>query len=131
MTPNTRRRLGYNFDSWDETDPAPTTIGISTPTQVLVQLDFHGETSTDNAQVIVGLLRDDYACQFFQPYGFQPDYCDDGQQMPFINGEDQWEDRWVINAVFDANMFVSTPAQFANKVHITPIAIDVAYPVGS
>ena len=90
-----------------------------------MQCDFHGAAATDQAQVFATLFRSGYACDYFQGTGLQPDYCTDGQQMPFINGEDQYETRWTLSAVFDANITVSTPQQFANKV---TVALDAVTP---
>ncbi len=82
------------------------------------QLDVYGPNSNDNAQVIATLFRDDYGCAFLALYGVQPLYCDDGQQMPLVNGEYQYEDRWTMSVVLQGNPYVSVPAQFADKVRV-------------
>jgi hypothetical protein len=120
-----RKRLGTNVTSWDQTPGAnPTTQDNTEPMRLDMQLDFHGADSTDNAQVFAALFRSSYACQFFGSFGFSPDYCSDGQQMPFINGEQQYEDRWTLSATFDANITVSTPQQFANEVNVIAVSAE-------
>ncbi len=84
-------------------------------TQVDIQLDVHGPNSANNAQIISTVFWDQYAFDTVTNYGFDiaPLYCDDPKQIPFINGEQQYEDRWVINAVLEVNPVVQIPQQFA------------------
>ncbi len=82
-----------------------------------VQLDFYGPNSTDNGQVFSTLFRDDYAIEFMAGTGVVPLYCDDGHQMPLINGEYQFEQRWKVLASLQINPAVSTPQDFADTLH--------------
>ena len=124
-----RTRLGYNATAWDQSvDGDPSVINIAEPVSIGMQLDFHGADSTDNAQVFATLFRSAYACDFMAGTGVSPDYCTDGQQMPFLNGEDQWEDRWVLNAVMDCVIAINAPQQFANTLTVDVVSVDAAYP---
>ncbi|HEX2753723.1 MAG TPA: hypothetical protein VHP34_11585 [Alphaproteobacteria bacterium] len=100
------------------------------PTKVIIQLDVHGPNSADNAQTISTLFRDDYAFQFFKTSGFDvaPLYADDPKQMPFLNGEQQVENRWVIDAAIQANQIVRAPQQFADQLHANPINVEADFP---
>ena len=128
MTPNTRARLATTAMSWDHADPNAASLDWSEPTKIDVQLDIHGEGGTDNAQVIQTLFRSSYACDQMAASGLTPLYCDDGQQVPFINGENQYEDRWIINAVMQATPVVSTAQQFADTLTVGVIEVDATYP---
>ncbi len=129
VVPAMRRRLGTNVITWDQSQSgSPTAQNNIEAVSIEVDLDFHGANSTDNAQVFATLFRTEYACDFFTNSGIQPDYCTDGRQMPFINGQDQFEDRWVLRAVFDAQITVSTTQQFFTNVEPELINVDVAYP---
>ena len=99
-------------------------INIKQPTKVTVQLDVHGPNSSDNAQTISTLFRDDYAVQNFYASGFDvmPLYAGDPKQIPFINAEQQYENRYVIDAVMQANEVVSPPQQYAGT--LGPIIIE-------
>lgn len=120
-----RTRLGTNVQSWDESAGGnPATLSNSESVSISMQLDFHGADSTDNAQVFATLFRSQFAVDYMGASGLFPDYCTDGRQMPFINGEDQYEDRWVINAVFDCNMNIETPQQFADVLKINSIVFE-------
>lgn len=124
-----RKRLGTTFVSWDQAEGGdPTTQDNTEALRIDMQLDFHGADSTDNAQVFATLFRSAYACAALSGTGIQPNYCSDGQQAPFINGEQQYEDRWTLSAVFDANITVTTTQQFANTVTIGLIEVDERYP---
>ena len=96
-------------------------------TQVTVQLDVHGPASADNAQIISTLLRDEYAVDQF-PSGIAPLYCDDPQQIPFVNDQDQYETRWVVRAQLEAEQTVTVPQQFADTLAVGLIDVEEAYP---
>lgn len=118
-------RLSTNIGSYG-LDPFPTTRQIRVGTQVTIQLDVHGPNSADNAEIISTLLRDDYACQLFDATGLavQTLYADDPRQMPFFNGEQQTEDRWIVEAVLQANPVTTVNQDFADTLHITAISVD-------
>ena len=106
--------------------------GERTGMSINVQVDVHGPNSTDNTQRLVTLFRDAYGCDFFTATGFdiQPLYIDDGQQTPFVNGEGQYEDRWVLQVKLQANPVVMTGQQFADTLSVGLKEIDVTFPPG-
>lgn len=135
MTHTFRMRLATNQDLL----PGP---GVVNPTiqQTLIaerldiQLDIHGPNSTDNAQIIETLFRDDYACQAFAalspPVAIQPLYGDDARQVPFINAANQYEDRWVMNVAMQGNFVISTTQQYADTLTVGIKEVDTYYPPG-
>jgi hypothetical protein len=100
-------------------------------TKLEIQLDVHGPGSHDGAQVISTLTRDEYATRFFSdavPFvDMAPLYADDPIQVPFVNDQDQFEDRYVIRALFQANQTVTVPQQYADSVVVGLIEADL-YP---
>jgi hypothetical protein len=84
-------------------------------TEVTIQLDVHGPNSANNSQIITTLLRDQYGFDFFAASGIdmEPLYSSDPRQTPFIDGEQQYEERWTIDAVMQVNPVVSVPQQYA------------------
>lgn len=122
MTPTYRRRLATNVTTWataPDPAPPPDTIRMARDTEVTIQLDIHGPASADNAQVIATVWRSGYACEAINPEIFQPLYASDGHQVPFINAEKQYENRWVMSLVLQANVAVSTEAAFADSIGVT------------
>lgn len=122
MTPTYRRRLATNVETWSTApDPAPPpdVLRMERSTEVTMQIDVHGPNSADNAQTIATLWRSDYGCRAIDPPIFQPLYASDGHQAPFINAEKQYENRWVMSLLMQANVAVSTPADFADSISVT------------
>lgn len=95
-------------------------------TEVRVQLDIHGPASGDNAAIITTAFRDEYAVESFASSGFDvaPLYADDGHQLPFLNGEQQIEERWVVDCVMQCNPVVAVPQQFFTSADIGLKPID-------
>ncbi len=146
MTPMFRRRISTNLDSYPfSPSQDPITGGDNTYTQsteVLMQCDVHGPNASDNAEIIVTMLRDTYATDFFlnQPTlvptlipipipGITPLHADDPKQVPFQNAESQWEYRWVVEVNLQVDQVVSNvPQQFATAANVTSINVDKTFP---
>jgi hypothetical protein len=90
-------------------------------TEFVVQLDVHGPASGDNATRIATLMRDQFAVDQFQalPYDIAPLYTDDPRQMPFINAEQQFEERWTFDVHLQINPVVMVTQQFADELVAT------------
>lgn len=102
--------------------------------EALVQLDFHAPDSLggDFAQTTSLLLRDDYGVTFFSNLaaplnGVTPLYADDPKQIPFINAENQYEWRWVLDCRVQVNQTAAVPQEFADQVIIGRVAVDAFY----
>lgn len=121
MTPIGRRRLATNVETWSTVpDPAPPpdTLRMQRNTEITVQIDIHGPVSADNAATIATVWRSDYGCRVINPAICQPLYATDGHQAPFVNAEKQYEFRWVMTLVMQANMAVSTQTDFADSIGV-------------
>lgn len=107
---------------------------IEQGSKVTVQLDFHsaGLTAGDMAQTVSTLMRDEFAIRQFEEqdpnYGVVPLLADDPKQVPFINENQQYEWRWVVEALLQANVVLQVPQQFADSVTIGIINVDATYP---
>lgn len=103
--------------------------------QADVQLDFHtaDTTASDLAQSVSTTFRDEYATRFFgalpAPLNrITPFYADDPRLMPFVNDQNQYEWRWVVDARMQANQQVALPQEFADQVTVGLIEIDEHFP---
>jgi hypothetical protein len=87
-----------------------------------MQLDFYGPDSQVWAMQTMALFRDDYATALF-PSNIQPLYADDPIQIPLIDGEAQYEQRWKLVASLQYNPILSTTQQsmLAAKIELAPI----------
>jgi len=103
---------------------------ILQPTKLVFQLDIHGPASADNAQTISTLFRDAYAVSAFAALDdlVVPLHADDPRQMAFINGENQYEDRWIVEACLQVDAAVGVPQQFADTAVVGVINVDASYP---
>lgn len=121
----------YQISPSPQTIPAGTTmacgvVSITESTELTVQLDVHGPNAADNAQVMTTLLRSPYATYFFDYGGYpvQTLYADEAKQVPFINAEDEYEYRWVIDSYLQANPTVQVGQQYFDRVTIKTILAD-------
>lgn len=117
-----QNRLSTNVDSYPDLTTATGTKAARQAVQYTIQIDCYGPLSGDWAAMLSTMLRDEYACLFMAPNA-QPLYADDPKMMPLVDGEAQYEQRWVITAVLQYNPVVSTPIQFfdAASVALTDI----------
>lgn len=127
MTPIRQQRLRTNVDTWDEVNPAPTTISHEQGTELRIQLDCYGASSGDWAAMLSTLLRDDVGCAALAP-ACQPLYSEDARLAPLVDDEAQYEQRWIVEAVLQYNPATVTPLQFANAATVGLINVDEAYP---
>jgi hypothetical protein len=130
MTSNFRSRLETNISSWDEVGPNPVVISYLEPTQFVAQVDVIGPGSADNSQVISALFRSENATNFFATSGvdMQPLFVEDPKQIPFIGGEQQFQERWTIDAVMQINPVVTVTQDFMNQAVVVLKEVDAYYP---
>lgn len=94
------------------------TIASLQETEITLQADIHGPASADNASRISTLFRDQFGVSAFQAQGFPiaPLYTTEPRQIPFDNGEQQVEERWVVDLCMQANIAITTTQQFADEL---------------
>lgn len=94
------------------------------------QIDVHGPSSSNFSQIISTLFRSNFAFDFFQGLNkaISPLYADDPRQAPFSNAEQQYENRFIVEAAIQVAATVTIPQQFADVITIGVVDVDVAYP---
>lgn len=118
MIPLSRSSLSTTVEDWTHAG-TPVALDNTRDMQVTVQLDIHGPGAADNATLVTMLVRSDFACRQMAGTGVQPLYTTDPLQMPYINGANQYENRWTMNVATQVTPLVSTPMQFADSVAVT------------
>ena len=98
-----------------------------------VQLDFHSldkTTAADMAETISTAFRDAYAVEFFGAISDEitPLYADDPRYLPFQNENQQFEQRWVVEARLQVNQTIAVPSQFADSATVTAISVEAGPP---
>ncbi|WP_215754790.1 LIC_12616 family protein [Acetobacter sp. P5B1] len=126
---------------------------------ITVQVSLFGEGAADNAQRITALFQNGWAAEFFTsfhentspktasdaasdaPSGTQPPplstpspriaplYAGPARQIPFINGERQYEEQWQIDLHLQASFALSLPQPMASAARLA--LADVTSPQGS
>lgn len=98
-----------------------------------VQLDFHSLDSTtaaDMAQTISSAFRDPYGVEFFNALNdaITPLYADDPRFLPMQNENQQYEQRWMVEANLQVNQTTRVPAQYADVASVVLISVDTGPP---
>lgn len=99
---------------------------VTQSSQCVIQLDVHGPESFNNASIISTMFRSGFAVDFFADIGdtIAPLYADDPRQAPFNSGEQQYENRYMVEANLQVNQTVTTVAQSANALSIGLVDVD-------
>jgi hypothetical protein len=100
------------------------------PIKVTIQLDVHGPNSANNTQLITTYFRSSFGCDQFATSGFDiaPLYNETPKQIAFKNGEQQIEERWIVDCVMQANPVGTVPQQFASTLKVGVISVNEKYP---
>ncbi len=127
LTPLAQTPLETNTDTYTDT-----TKSIERPTRLDIQIDCYGALASDRATAISTLLRDSYAVDQFALLGYDvtPLYATDAHQMPLVDGEEQYEERWTFEAHLQTNPIITVAEETANT--ITPPTftnVNATYPV--
>lgn len=101
------------------------------PTQCTIQVDIHGPSSPDNAQMLSTMFRDPWTVEKFieldPAINITPLYASNPKQMPFTNAEHQVEYRYVVDLIMQANVSLIVPQQFADVVTVDIISVEAQY----
>jgi hypothetical protein len=123
-----KKRLRTNVDYFAPTgSPAPA-LGPVTSEQaqdLVVQIDCWGPSSSQWADILTTLLRDNIGCLALAPY-CQPLYADDPIRGVLTDAELEYEDRWIVQAHLQYNQVIGTGQDYAtilgpvDVVDVTP-----------
>ncbi len=126
-----RHRNITNIDIPDELTEPPVTAGIQEGVELTVQIDCYGLSGCDWANMLSATLRDEYGCTALAalgaamtpPFELQPLYADDARMIPLVDGEEQYEERWSVDARFQINPLTTIPQQYADVAKLTMINV--------
>ena len=118
-------RIMTNVDTWRS--PDPTTREIAQAIRLTVQLDCYSPSSAAWATILSGVFWDEVSVKPLAPI-LAPLYTADPIRAPLANGEEEYEDRWIVQTYLQYNPTVSVLQQFANRATVGLINVDVSYP---
>lgn len=125
MSEVSMKRLGTNVSTYREATPEEPDADaeiIQQSADFVVGLDLYGPAAGDWAVIVTTLFRSDQAVSFFMAQGLAPLGVDDPMQLPLVNGEQQYERRWVLRMHFHYKPSVAVPAQFMRSAQIHTIS---------
>lgn len=130
ITPTTRPRLSTVVMSWDTEDPNPDAMSMLAPAQMMVQCDVFGADAFNVATLIEATWRSPWGCAAMAELNplIAPLYTDEPRQLAFIDGNQQYEDRWSVDLNLQVNQSISVPQQFADTLEVGLIEVDSSYP---
>ena len=83
-----------------------------------VQIDFYGQDSMDQAQVVKGLFRDDYGVNFFEESGLVPLYADEPVMSASEDEKGNFMVRQTMTLHFNTHPQVVVPQDFFENAEI-------------
>lgn len=123
ITAGRQTRLSTNVSSDNGVD----TRSVLKATAYALQIDCYGPLSSDWATIIETMWRDPYGCNALAP-DMAPLYCDDPTNLPLVDGEDEYEQRWMISATMQFNPVVTVVQEFASALDLDLVSVDATFP---
>lgn len=132
MTPGLALALATPTQTYTDADGVHTS-NFKQSKQWTAQIDCYGDSANDAAATIATMLRTIYACDFFKATGLeiQPLYAGEPKQLPITTGENQYLERWGLDAVLQYNPVISVTQEFADQLAIGLINVDATFPAGA
>lgn len=127
MTEQNQRRLSTNIASYNDPGGNNGVRDVMQPTQFDIGIDCYGPLASDWAKILVTMFNDGYAVE---KMGGQvvPLYADDAMNMPLVNGEQEYEQRWRFTACMQYNPVVTVAQQFADELMLELVSVDAEFP---
>ena len=91
----------------------------------VIQVDLFGPQSGGQTMALNALFRSGEAIRFLGQYGVAPLYADRATEAHFVNGEDQYEERWLTRLHLQYKPVVSASMDFFSHVTIDLVKADV------
>ena len=119
LNPKRNATNEHKYDSQSE--------GMIVKTSMLldVQLDFYGQDSIDQANIVCQLFRDEFSVNFFQDSGLVP--LDSDDVIGNVGSEDEnsnWKIRNILTLHFNIHPEVVAPQQFFDSINLISSQID-------
>lgn len=122
--------IDTDFDGFYSDPQTPGTTSSDASMQLDIQIDCYGPNSHDWATMISTLMRDPYGCTALAPV-CQPLYADDATMIPLITAEDQYLERWMLNAAIAYDPVTVTAQSFFATLDAVAILVDARFPPGA
>lgn len=136
ISPGVVIRQNQNVRSYDATNGL---VLNERDTQYCYQVDCYGPNGPDLANTIAIAWRTMWACDYFDGTGtispgalpVTPLYADEPQQLNIVNGEMQYEQRFMTKLYLQANQVVALPQDFFNTPPEVTLVDATSLPTGT
>lgn len=125
FTPGLLRPLSTNVSSYTANSRT-----VHRPEQMAFQIDCYGAGSSDLAETLNTLFRDEYAVEQFAAEAFEiaPLYAGNIMQAPFVNDADQYEERYTFEIEVQVNRSTTVPSESCNILDIDLVSVEAHFP---
>jgi len=93
-------------------DPTTGVVNVTRGTTYSYQVDCYGQDGANNADIITIAWRSLWACDQLDGSIITPLYADEPDQLNLVNGENQYEQRFMCKLYLQTNTVVSLPQDF-------------------
>jgi hypothetical protein len=104
-------------------------LAVQRPLRYTMQVDCYGTDSSNIASLLAVVFRTSQSVLFFQNYSMTPLWVDEPKKMTFINGEEQYEERWVTVIHFQYNPSATAVQDYVTSTEVALIDADRVYPI--
>lgn len=127
MTQKDMSRISTPVESYTDPGTNPGTVNIMAPTQMTIALDFYGTDAAENAMMVQALFRNAYGETNFPDPAIKPLYAEDPMQMPLMDGEQNYTQRWRMDAALQINPVIKPAQDFAGSLAVTTVSVERTY----
>lgn len=115
-------RLGTPIEKYNASAKA---YYITQHFQANVQIDFYGEDSRENANIMVTVSRTMSGANYLSGYNIQPLYCEEARRIVNTTGERQYEDRYMADLNIEFDGVVSVTQDGFNEAKTNLIKVEL------
>lgn len=111
----------------DTGSPTTSAIGFTEVRQADIQVDIYGDNAGDRAIALETLFRTGYAYDLIKSIDERvaPLYSSEAIQAPMINGENQWQERYMVTVSLQVHITIDVPQDYFDKAEITTQQVDI------
>jgi hypothetical protein len=99
-------------------------IALTEDIDFCIQVDCFGEDSGGMAMAISTAFRSGEAVEFLKAYNVAPLWADPATEIQFVNGEEQYEERWTTRLHLEYKPSISFSLPFFNSATISIMRAD-------
>lgn len=130
MSDLTKTMIHWPVPATSDPSVQPQSNAITAATDYEMQICFYGAGASDMAEIFHTFMRSPDAFDFFNaltPAGVYPLYADTPYQANFVNGEAEYELRWIMNVHLQYNPTITATIQTASAATVLLINAEASY----